>query len=590
MNRLPIILSLLLAAAAALVAPASARAQQTLAAEAVPGRLAAADSARLLRAARSEQSRFEVVRRSNLPWTMREGGGPCDERIGRFCLTHGSRGREWEPPEDPEPVVGARDRLLLNLGLAAAYVPGDGWVTGQRVRYHLEAGEPEEAIVVARQCRAVGWWCAALAGFAYHHTGDPAAADAAFSDALRLMPADERQRWLDLGMVLEDQTLRVYRRLDEREREAFAERYWRLASPFYMRSGNDLRSEHLARHVWDQLQDRSRSTENISWGWDLRQIVLRYGWPIGWERVRNRPGSLDVASLVSHYPSSNRNFLPPPEIFRGEDGIAGGEWDVEATRPRTGYSLHLTSGRAKWFERLDHQVAVFRRGDSALVVATYELPADSLAPDAEIVAALALFPADAEAPRVTPFPGGGLRGTLVASAPPHPVVASVEVLAEAEQRAARARFGLPLRPTEPGALAVSDLLLLREPEPLPDSLAPAVENARASVRVRPGERVGVYWELYGLSADRPEPLSMSLRLLEERGGWLRRLGRRVGLLSDDVPVRLRWQEQAEPDPIVGRSVSIEIPPLSPGTYTLELVVARAGREELTSRRVLEVEG
>jgi hypothetical protein len=183
-----------------------------------------------------------------------------------------------------------------------------------------------------------------------------------------------------------------------------------------------------------------------------------------------------------------------------------------------------------------------------------------------------------------------VRGTLVASAPSHPAVASIEVLAEAERRAARARFGLPLRPTEPGALAVSDLLLLREPEPLPDSLAPAVENARASVRVRPGERVGVYWELYGLSADRPESLSMSLRLLEERGGWLRRLGRRVGLLSDEVPIRLRWQEQAEPDPIVGRSVSIEIPPLSPGTYTLELVVARGGREELTSRRVLEVEG
>jgi hypothetical protein len=589
MHRLPIILCLLAAGVPPLAIPAPVSAQQALAGELVPGQLSARDSARLLRAARSEQSRFEVVRRAQLPWTFREGGGACDERIGRFCLTHGSRGKEWEPPEDEEALVEARARLLENLGLAAAYVPGDGWLTGQRIRYHLEAGEREEALVVARQCRATGWWCAALAGFAHHHTGDPAAADAAFSEALRLMPPEERRRWLDLGALLDDQTVRVYRRLDETEREAFAQRLWRLGSPFYMRPGNDLRSEHLARHVWDQLQDRSRSTENISWGWDLRQIVLRYGWPIGWERVRNRPGSLDPPSLVSHYASSDRNFLPPAEIFQREDDIAAGEWDVEPKRPRTGYGLHLTSGRAKWFERLDHQVAVFRRGDSALIVATYELPADSLPADAEVVAALALFAADATEPSVTRFRDGGLRGTLVATAPPQPAVVSVEVLAEAEKRAARARFGLPLQPRGAEALAVSDLLLLRAPEPLPDSLAPAVENARGSVRVRAGERVGIYWEIYGLRADRPESLSMSLRLLEEQGGWLRRLGRRIGLLSDDVPIRLRWQEQAEPDPVVGRSVSIEIPPLAPGSYTLELAIRRNGREELTSRRLLQVD-
>ncbi|MDQ3555304.1 MAG: hypothetical protein M3409_00800, partial [Gemmatimonadota bacterium] len=120
-----------------------------------------ADSARVHRSARQAQGRFEMVRRTHLPWTWRSGGGPCDERIGRFCLTHDIGGDEWKPPPEPAAVAGARDELRGRLDTLARLLPGDGWIGGQRVRYHLEAGSHADAVRAADACRADAGWCGA---------------------------------------------------------------------------------------------------------------------------------------------------------------------------------------------------------------------------------------------------------------------------------------------------------------------------------------------------------------------------------------------------------------------------------------------
>ncbi len=562
-------------------APAAAQAPASPPAETLSPR----DSARLLRAAREEQARFERVRRSHLPWAWGGGSGECDERIGRFCLTHGGGDESWEPSPEAEEVTDARDRLLERLAETERAVPGDGWIAGQRIRYLLEARRFGEARAASGACGAADWWCAALAGFALHYSGRPGEADEAFSAALRRMPDDVRRDWTDLSHLLDPRGYQAYRRLDGEERERFEARFWRLADPFFMRPGNELRSEHLARSVWDVFQDRAKSAENLSWGGDLREILLRYGWPSGWERIRDRPGSLSPAGMLTHYSGSDRNLLPPTEVLVTSE-IAEGSWDEESERPRTGYALPLADTVARWLDSLDHQLAVFRRGDSARVVAAYELPADSFPADARIDAALALY-GDGETPaHVSPFPAGGPRGVQEISAAPGRHLVSLEIVSEEARRAARARRGLRVPPLAPGLVAVSDLLLLRSADELPDSLEAALRNVRGGTRVSPGERLGVYWEVYGLERERS--VTMSLRLLEEGRGWLERMAEKAGLLSASEPIRLRWQEGVEPAPFVARSLAVQIPEVEPGRYSLELSVTLPGREPLVVTRALEV--
>src|SRR2546423_11906455 len=125
--------------------------------------LPAPDSGAVLNSARRAQAAFESTRRGSLP--ERPGGwsGICGQRIGRSCYWYEGVDHETAPPE-PARIREAQARLLAALDEAGAALPGDEWIAGQRVRYLLEDSQPARAARVAEQCRAVAWWCEALAG------------------------------------------------------------------------------------------------------------------------------------------------------------------------------------------------------------------------------------------------------------------------------------------------------------------------------------------------------------------------------------------------------------------------------------------
>jgi hypothetical protein len=513
-----------------------------------------------------------------------------DERIGRFCLSFNDDEEDWKPPVEDEEISRARGRLIERLDSAARVAPGDVWVSGQRVRYLVEARRFDEAREAARECRAAAWWCSALVGYADHYAGDPGAADSAFSAMLPAMPPDERRQWTDLSLILDDCTARVYRRLKGPDRTRFEERFWALADPFFARPGNDLRSEHFARNLMDALQDRAKSTENLSWGSDLREILVRYGAPTGWERVRPRLGSSDPPSLVSHYSDSEQRLLPPCQALTTDDPTASA-WDVKELKPQAGYSLPLADSIARWIYPLDHQLAVFRRGDSAVVVAAYSIPQDSVPAGTRIRAALALLPSGSASPTVALLPDAGLVAALSADALPGPMLVSVELLSDSARTAARARSGISVAPLVQGRLAVSDLLLVHASQPLPESLGAAIADARGSTRVQPGEELAVYWEIYGVAGDQPDLLTLSLRLLDRRKGVARRLAERVGIVPARDPIRMKWQEPVSAGPSTPRSLAIRIPPdLAPGSYTLELTAETLGQAPQVAVREVEVRG
>lgn len=545
-----------------------------------------ADSARILSGARSAQSRFEYIRRSNLPWTWSRGSGPCDERIGRFCLWYGSGENTWQPPADPEPVTRARSTLIARLDTAAAMIPGDWWVAGQRVRYLVEAERLDDAVAAATACRSrSAGWCDALLGYALHVAGEYERADSAFVMALAAMPDRQRQRWTDLSPLLQPDAVRAYRRLDDAEREAFEARFWWLANPLYSVPGNDRRTEHFSRHVIDRLQDRARQTEGISWGADLRELLLRYGAPAGWERIRPTMPRLDVA-MVTRYASGSRHFDPPlPYVERVEE-IEPYAWDLNPRRARTSYA----PAYAQPIEEPEYQVAVFQRSDSAVVVAALQLAPDSLGVRHPAEAALVLAGNEHDTPALARQPIGETPAILNLSIPAVPTLISVEAFAAEAERAARARYGLGLGPLPAHGLAVSDLLLLDAADALPDSLASAIPRARASTSARSAERLGVFWEIYGLTpADLP--VNVAVHLIDENAGWLRRTAIRAGLLGRETPLTVHWQEAPTESPeVFPRSLAIELPELSPGSYSLQLTLTPRGREALrATRRITVVE-
>ncbi|HEY9015812.1 MAG TPA: hypothetical protein VIM84_12200, partial [Gemmatimonadales bacterium] len=231
------------------------------------------DSLRILDDARHAQRDFEQRRRAGLPydWDNR-GRGVCELRIGRFCYWyHPSPDR---PPE-PENIGRERARLLDELAAAARQLPGDDWILGQRVRYLVEAHRIGAAVALSQTCGGTRWWCDALEGFARHVGGDHEGAGPAFARALRGMDEKRRCEWADLSAVLDDDeypklTSRIAQGRPCTERLAAADRIWWLADPLYSLPGNDLESEHYARHTMALLLEHADNTYGMAWGSDLR--------------------------------------------------------------------------------------------------------------------------------------------------------------------------------------------------------------------------------------------------------------------------------------------------------------------------------
>jgi tetratricopeptide (TPR) repeat protein len=552
----------------------------------------ARDSAVTLRIARRAQADFERIRRRNLSETWAGGSGSCDERVGRFCLTYGTgKDRDdWEPPEEPERIATAREALIALLDSAAARLPGDAWIAGQRVRYLVEQGRQDDAVQAAADCRAAPSWCHVLHGYALHAAGDFAAAESAFDAALARMPEDERDEWTDISMLLEAGEVRAYRRAAPSARAQMERRFWWLSDPLWMKPGNDRRTEHFARLVYDQLQDRARNLEGSSWGSDHRELLIRFGNPVAWQLQRQHSvrATMGPPPLVGFYAPRSRHFFAPLRAVEDPASLAPADWRLADRGSRTAYApLYIQRFGSESFE---HQAAVFRRGDSLVVAAALRIVRDSVPEQQPVQAALIAATDEWSLPARSEAATTEEVARLQVRAPVAPAVVSVELFADSIW-ARRVRFGLPAEPLQPEVLALSDILLVEPVEPMPNALDEALRSARHSVRVQPGETVILFWEIYGLSARQLESAFLSVSMQRTNVGWVRRAAERVGLLGVETPIRLRWEEVPEPElGVYPRSLAVRLPEeLSAGDYVIELVMNVPGRDAVSVQRLVQVE-
>jgi hypothetical protein len=540
------------------------------------------DSLAVLSRARSEQALFEQWRFRQLPRTHARGSGKCDVHVGRFCFWFSDDADGDELPPEPRVIARRRGELLTALAEAAAALPGDRWIAGQHVRYLLQAGEVDAAVEAAGACRAEAWWCAALHGLALHESQRYADAEKAFQAALAAMPAEERERWMDVEVLFEPEDKRAWRQTPRAERERLARRIWWLADPLWSQPGNDRLTEHYARWTMDHVQRQARSVDRVSWANDVRVLLLRYGWSVAWERYDPLfYGSQQESHVIGYNHPRSWEFIPPLATALDPARLRGDEWPLSepeptATRYTPKYAGHILS--------LPHQMAAFPRPGGALVVAGYAVPHDSLPPDPRLHASLVAMD-DAGGRRAeSPWQPTAASGSMYVEVPGPGAIVSLELREDSTRAVARHRQAVDWDPDT----RVSDLLLLAHHEARPTELLEAARIARGSAVVAPGERVGVFWEMYRVERG-SDSMEVRVGLVPGRATWGRRRLEAIGLVKGARTARLGWTEGVEAGEVVGRSLSIGIPPdLSPGEYTLEVTVRPPGQPPATARRPITV--
>lgn len=548
-----------------------------------------------LGALRDKQAAFEAYRRGHLPRLNLRGGGAvqCDEQVGRFCYWYDER----EPPAPDEPEEIARERLKFVALLDSTYrdFPNDRWTSGQLVRYLTESGRRDDAVRAAARCEVGGWWCHALQGFALHEAGRYAASDSAWSRALALMDDRQRCEWRDLKLVLDDRMLREYRELGCARREAFEQRIWWLARPMLSLAGNDARTEFLSRRLYTAFVEDAPSVYAMGFDADERELLLRYGWPRAWSYhdvyVSGR-GATKV--ITGHEPTPAPPMLPVAATVRNpalSDSVGWRGKGLPGVRAR--YAPLV----ARRLLPLTHQSAIFRRGDSALVVMAYDVSGDRALSGAvragEATAALVLTKGEEADASIVRLPTPGVRGTISALTPWGPMLMSAEVGARRQQVLARARYGMRATDSPGSRVSISDLLLFDPYDGMPRSLEEVIPHASPSQVVSQGAKVGIYWETYNTDPG-GEGIQVAITVAPEdqgEGGWMRRGLTALRLVREAQPVTVGLSDvSARGRGYTPRAVVVDLATLKPGRYLMQLEITAEGTIPVRGERVLTVRG
>lgn len=565
-----------------------------------PGAVAQeADLGELEREARSAAYRYESLLRRRAPYRYGGIGGECDEVIGRFCFRFGDETPESPPePEHPD-VTAARRRAVRAYRRWLSRAPSDAEAAGGLIRYLIEDGRAEEAVPVARTHAWAdpGTESLLLLGLSLHAVGEFVAAEASFDSARGLASPSERADLDDVRVLLASGERGRYGELGPEARGAYNRRFWAFSDPSLRVPGNERRSAHYARHGWIRiLDDAPRAAGMLSWGDDHEEIVLRYGIPRRRERVRRPPFRLQwELTVVSLYDPRAVSFVPPALATEGigRQPEPGGSSPLERDTVRSSYAplgVRRIRGLAGQVTRLPTRDGWTLRMDALLPPDTAS-PAVPVAPEGLLAVLDSLGGVVSRArAEVEVHPDSGTVVRAETTLPPDAYTYQMEVGDDSTGLAGWARY----RIDGPGGdLALSDPLLARPPA---DTVA--VTRSRLvpfPTRVVPRDRpVLVYAEVRGLGRAGGAARYAVEWWLERREGrsWLGRaarwVGRRLGLIGEEAPVRLRWDATSRAADPVAVAFTLDLTAADPGRYRLGLTVRDriSGREATSYRAVL----
>lgn len=551
------------------------------------------------RAARSAASRYETLLQDRAPYRAGGTGGPCDEEVGRFCLRF--QGDAPDPPPEPLPpeVVAHRRAAIQAYRQWLSLDPGEPEAAGGLVHYLVEDGRAAEAAAAARTHARASPGAASqlLLGLTLHATGEFVGAEAAFDSARAVLSDTDRAALDDVRVLLEPRERSRYTDLSPEERAVYNRRLWAFSDPSLAAPGNERRSAHYARHAWVRvLEDAPRARGSLSWGDDHEEMLLRYGLPERYEKVRSPPHRLHSSStLISTYAARSASFVPSALLSSGVSPppVPGSTPELERDTVRSAYRpvvLHRMRGLVPQVTRIPTANGWILRVDAALPPDTVA-PAVPEAPHGRLTILDTLGRPVARGGRVERLPDGTavLRAEALHVAGTY--VFQAEITDPATGLAGRAVHRIETAGTP---FALSDPLVAPVPEgdpagrhdlaPFPTATVPGTGDVYVWASVRGLERAGgraryrVEWWL------EPEEGVTAL------GAAVRWLGRVLGVVDDRGPVRLRWTAVSDSPGPVPIAFAVGLAGLEPGRYRLSLrVTDRVSRAAAMSYRVLLVE-
>lgn len=590
-------LALLLASALATVA---ANAQEDFSRPPLPS-----TGVPMLDEARRAQQAFEQFRRENLlPYEGRSGGsgGNKDvDRVGKFVYWYDEN--EPPPPPEPQSIKVQRAMLITILDSAATKYPTDDWSAGQRVRYTAEDGRGPAVLAAARACRGSDWWCAALVGFAFHDARDYVRAESAYKASLNKMPARLRCDWSDASVLLDPYTLPAYHRTacGTPERERFEKRMWWLSKPLYSVKGLDTHTEYLARMTMVRMLEDAPSAHQFGFDIDERELLLRYSWPRAWSLGdyiggqpllggRGRMNSGDFRdgsrSIIGHEPAPSYQFIMPAVIANAPAMSDSIDWETGAPPVHARYS----PGYARRIAGLVHQSALFRRGDSSLLVVAWDATDAPIRKGVDLTMALIQARSDSLKPFITVREKAPVKGYIIGHGPWGQQIMSAELTGAGMDTAVRARYGLR-PPLSIGArVTLSEMLFFGEYDGLPNNLDEAAQHALPSIKLRNDQRLGVYFESYGTNPSGEKlKVTFTVARQEEEPGFVRRRLQAMKLSKEANPVTITIEDMsALGQRMTPRAAYVDIRTLKKGSYIVQLEVEVAGQYVVRTERALEV--
>ncbi|MDQ2667494.1 MAG: hypothetical protein M3Z05_15975 [Gemmatimonadota bacterium] len=535
----------------------------------------ARDSVRDQGRARNAQASFERSRRSLLPRGS-NGGGRCDVHLGRYCWWYDDTAPVF-PPEATA-ITRRRAELLVELDALGEQYPGSDWLVAMRVHYRVDGRQYAEADSVARSCRANGWWCAQLVGYAAHARADEAAADSAFALSASLMPADVACGWRNIATLLAGDDRDAYEHRSCEERASLEQRYWLLSRPQLSTPYNEWKNEFNSRRVVVWLGERAATPHLLRWADDAAELVLRYGWPLAWSRVESSitPGA--DPSIIGHDPSPSFAFAPGSWLVDSLRPLGVDAWDMMSHEAAARYappSVRRVSVAAVQFAR-------FRRGDSTLVVAAWAASDDSLiAP----VGLLGVATADGVIVSSTSDSGRVGRGRAMMQG--RPFLVGVDMTDTTRHAIGRMRSTLAAE-ADTGRLRLSDLLAYHAGEEPAASLDSALAHAVPGDAIARDRPVGLFWETYGI-ATAGESMDVSLSVERVDHSWIRSARQHLKLTPVDTPIRMHWSdERPRADSAAPHTLSLDLGNLDAGRYRLTLTLTPVDGTAVTTTRELSL--
>jgi hypothetical protein len=317
----------------------------------------------------------------------------------------------------------------------------------------------------------------------------------------------------------------------------------------------------------------------------MREMVLRYAWPIAWSRDRARERSPTMAgysmALTGHEPSPAYDYFPEAPAIASPYEADSSHWRLRRDRATSHYAHPFAAP----MRPLRHQFARLRRGDSLLVVAAWSAIDDTLFADGIARATLVLSRDDGRVHDVIRSDTSGPRGVLTRLTPMADQLASLELFAAKSRAAARARTGLRALHLTNG-VAMSDILLLA-PGPEPRTFDDVLRRLLPDGHLPDERQVTLYWELYGIRLE--EAPRVSVAVSRVRTSFGRRLAEHLRLREVPQTIEMHWATDAPAAPVAAGSVTLDLRDRPSGTWRVSVTVADSSGRAATATRDLVIE-